>query len=93
MLFSLIRTPEKPAKSESLFFGGRSITKPVNSGNAAAGAGVLEAGSGVPAAAGGRPAGGVPAAARVPLRELMDDRLLDALWSGRGTRQGAAAGR
>ena len=67
--------------------------KPVDSGNAAAGAGVLEAGSEVPAAAGGRPAGGVPAAARVPLRELMDDRLLDALWSGRGTRQGAAAGR
>ena len=41
--------------------------KPVGSGNGAAGAGVLEA-------------GGVPEAARVPLREAgMDDRLLDAL--------------
>jgi putative transposase len=54
--------------------------KPVSRENVAAGAGVLEAGGGVPAAAGGGgPAGGVPAAARVPLRELMDDRLLDAL--------------
>jgi transposase-like protein len=53
------------------FFGGRTIMKPVNSGNAAD---VLEAGGGAPG-----PPGGVPAEARVPLRELMDDRLLDAL--------------
>jgi hypothetical protein len=54
--------------------------KPVSSGNAAAGAGVvLAAGGGVPAAGSGGPAGGVPAAARVPLRELTGDRLLDAL--------------
>jgi transposase-like protein len=53
--------------------------KPVNSGNVAAGTGVLEAGGGVvPVAAGDALGGGVPAA-RVPLRELMDDRLLDAL--------------
>jgi hypothetical protein len=49
---------------------GRSIVKPVNSGNAVAGAGVLEAGGGVPAAGGSATAGGVPAAAWVPLREL-----------------------
>jgi hypothetical protein len=39
--------------------------KPVNSGD-------------VPGTVSGGP-GGVPEAARVPLRELMDDRLLDAL--------------
>ena len=59
--------------------------KSVNRGNAETG--TVPAGSGVmPGMAGGGgsvPGGGEPAggrdAARVPLRELMDDRLLDAL--------------
>jgi hypothetical protein len=65
------------------FFGGRTIMRAtVSRENGAAGA-VLEDGGAVPAVpgnvAGGGDAGGVPAAVRVPLRELVDDRLLDAL--------------
>jgi hypothetical protein len=53
------------------FFGGRTIMKRTIDGDAAVAAGAGDAAGG---------AGGVvPAAARRPLRELMDDRLLDAL--------------
>jgi transposase-like protein len=51
------------------------MNKPVNSEIAAAG-GIGPAGAGVPVLAGD---GSVPEALRRPLRELMDDRLLDAL--------------
>ena len=66
--------------------------KSVNRGNAEtgtvpAGSGVMPgmAGDGGSVPGGGEPAGGRDAA-RVPLRQLMDDRLPARCWTARGTR-------
>jgi transposase-like protein len=54
------------------------MNRTVSRGNVTAGA-VVDSGGAVPGMAGIDGSAGVPEAARVPLRELMDDRLLDAL--------------